>query len=346
MDKIGIIGTGLIGTSLGLAIKKAGVKNVEIVGTDVDRAHSNQAHKMGAVDQVSGNMAAVAEDAEMIVIATPVTAMKLVLQVIGPRLKEGCLVTDTGSSKAAVFEWAREFLPRGVSFVGGNPIVRKDGSGPEAADASLFVDRPYCVIPAKEAQEESVRLLTDMIRAIGAKPYYMDLSEHDSFISAVTHLPLLLSVALIRSTSRSPSWDDIAKVASTQFSELTRLASGDPASHQGLFSGNCDGVVYWIDAFVHELNEIRQILEGDGDSREEAMDKVMDEAFTARARWVAGLVTPESQASQNRVKIPSPAESMSELFLGDNAARRRMFGWGPKRSANDGEKTQEKTQER
>ena len=338
MDKIAIIGTGLIGTSLGLAIKKAGIKDVEIVGTDLDRTHANQAQKMGALDSISGNMAGAAEDAEIVIIATPVTAMKMVLEVIGPRLKEGCLVTDTGGSKAPVIEWAGEFLPRGVSFVGGNPIVGKDSSGPKAADASLFVDRPYCVIPGKDAHEEAVRLLTDMIRAIGAKPYYMDLGEHDSFVSAVTHLPLLLSVALLRCTSRSPSWDDIAKVASTQFSELTRLASGDPASHQGVFSSNCESMVYWMDAFVQELQEIRQILEGDEGGREDAMGKVLDEAFTARARWAAGLVTAETQAALNRERIPSPMESMSEMFLGDNSARRRIFGWGAGRGKDDKDK--------
>ena len=330
MKKVAIIGTGLIGTSLGLAIKQALPKDVRIVGTDIERSHASKAQKVGAVDQVSGSLAGAVENAQMVVIATPVVAMKDIMEVVGSNLMEGCLVTDTGDSKTIVTEWAERYLPRNVSFVGGHPMVSKDGAGPDAADGSLFNDRPYCIIPGRGAQRDAVRLLTDIIKAIGAKPYFMDVGEHDSFVSAVTQLPVLLSVALVGCTSKSPSWDDIAKVASTRYRELSSLASGNPDAGRDLFYSDHEGLVHWIDAFIHELYEIRQILTTDPDGRQEALNKVFSQALDARARWMAGLVTPESQAASNMERIPSASEGLTSLFVGHSESRRRILGWGDK----------------
>ena len=331
MDKIAIIGTGLIGTSLGLAIKRAGIKSVEIVGTDIERAHASKAKKMGAIDQIAGNLARAPEDAEIVIIATPVLAIKDVMEIIAPRLKEGCLVTDTGGSKGVVLQWAEQYLPRSVSFVGGNPMVGKENTGPDAADGALFRDCAYCVVPSGRARQDAVRLLTDMIREIGAKPYFIDVGEHDSFVSAVSHLPALLSAALLGCTSKSPSWDDIAKLASFEYKNLTSLSTGDPVTHRDITLSSSQELVYWIDAFIQELYEVRQILVSDGDGKQEALEKVFSQAFDARVRLIAGLVTPASQAATNRERIPSATEGLTTFMMGDSEARRRVFGWGGRR---------------
>ena len=281
---------------------------------------------MGAVDQVTWSLVGAVEDAQVVIIATPTMAVKEVMEIIGPRLTEGCLVTDTGGPKGVVIEWAERYLPQNVNFVGGHPVVGKEGSGPETADGSLFQNRPYGVIPGKRAERSAVRLLTDMIQSIGAKSYFMDPGEHDSFMCAVSHLPLLLSVALVGCTSKSPSWDDIAKMASLQYRDLTRLASDNPASSRDIVLSNDQGMVYWIDALIQELYEIRQILAGGEEGRMEALDKVFSQAFDARAMWIAGAVTPASPAAVNRDRLPSAMEGMGNFFMGDSEARRRVFG--------------------
>ena len=331
MDKIAIIGMGLVGTSLGLAIKRSGIKDIQIVGTDIERGHASSAQKMGAIDQVRRSLASATEDAKIVIIATPVMAMKDVMEIIAPRLREGCLVTDTGSSKGVVMEWAEQYLPPSVSFVGGHPMVGKGSTGPNAADGSLFQNRPYCVIPGRRARQDAVRLLTDMIRSIGARPYFIDLAEHDSFVSAVSHLPILLSVALVSCTSKSPSWADIAQIASTQYEDLTLLASGDPITSRDILFSNNQSIVPWIDAFIQELYEMRRILVSDEDGKLEALEKVFSQAVEARSRWLAGVVTPDAEAAANRQRIPSSTERMGDLFLGDSEARRRIFGWGNRR---------------
>ncbi len=334
MDKIAIIGTGYIGTSLGLAIKQVGLKNVEIVGTDLDRGRASNAKKLGAIDQVVGNLRSAAENAEIVIIATPLMAIKDVMEVIGPRLMEGCLVTDTAGTKSIVMEWAEEYLPEGATFVGGNPMVGREVGNSDEPNASIFRNRPYCVIPQKGARQDRVRLLTDMIQQIRAKPYYIALEEHDSFASVVNDLPLLMSVALVGCTSKSPSWDDIAQIASAQYGNLTSLASGDPSTAKGVFAGDNTSIIYWIDAFIKELYDIRQILANDEDSKLENLGRIFDSAFHQRDRWLAGLVTAASQAAVNRERIPTPMEHMAGMFFGDQQARRRLFGQG-KRDGDD-----------
>ena len=332
MDKIAIIGTGLVGTSMGLAMKQAGTRGAQIVGVDKERERPPKAQRMGAIDETVASLRSAVEDAKIVIIATPVGAMKEVMEIIAPHLKEGCLVTDTGGSKGIVMELAEEHLPRSASFVGGNPLVSKAGSGPEAADGSLFRGRAYCIIPARTARREAVRELTDMVRTIGAKPHFIDVMEHDSFVSAVSQLPILLSVALVGCTSKSPSWDDIAQIASAQYGDSTRLASGDPIAQRDVFSSDNPGLVYWIDAFIQELHEIRKIIVDDSGGKPKALEKIFDQAWQARNRWQAGAVSPESQAAANRVRIPSASEGMVELFTGDTETRRRLFGgWGSRR---------------
>ena len=338
MGKIGIIGTGLIGTSLGLALKRAGIRDAQIVGTDRDRGRANKAHSMGAIDHVEGRLAGAAEDADIVFIATPVMAMKEILEIIGPRLKEDCLVTDTGGAKGVVMEWAEQYLPRSVSFVGGHPMVAKGASGPEAAEATLFTDRTYCLIPSVRSRQDGVKLLTSIIQAIGAKPYFIDVAEHDSFVSAVSHLPLLLSVALVGCTSKSPSWGDIAAIASTPYKESTSQASGDPVTSRDIFASNNDGVVHWIDSFIQELYEIRQILASDEDGKLDALDKVFTQAIEARNRWLAGAVTPGSLNIVDSELLASTKQSWTDLFVGSSQARHRLFGPGGLRDKNPRDK--------
>jgi len=328
MTKLTIIGTGMIGTSLGLAIKKAGYKDLEIVGTDRDRGNSNKAQSMGALDRTSGNLMDAVEGAMVVIIATPLMAMKGVMEIIGQGLEEGCLVTDTGRAKGVVMEWAAEFLPKHASFVGGDPIVLQRGSGPEAADASLFEGRPYCVIPGPHARQDAVRGLVDFVQGIGAIDHFMEVEEHDSFAGAVHNLPLLLSAALVGCTSKSPSWDDIAQVASSSFGEMTRMVEADIKVNRDTIFCNETGTVAWIDAFIRELYEIRQTLTADSEKKLEDIDEIFARASDVRGKWLAGTVMTESRAALERAKIAPSGGGIMNIFTGDKEARNRVFGWG------------------
>lgn len=261
--RITIIGLGLIGGSLGLAMKAADLSGAEIVGHDRARDVANKARKMGAIDRAEHNLPRAVEQAGMVVIATPVLAVREVMQQIAPDLPDGCVVTDTGSTKERIMEWADELLPQSVSFIGGHPMAGKDAQGIDNAEAGLFRDRAYCLCPAVNAHEDAVRAVAGLATLVGAEPLYLHPKEHDQYAAAVSHLPLLLSTALFSLLRDSPAWNDLAPMASSGFRDVTRLASGDPRMSHDIFLTNRDAAVHWLDRMVEELQRYRGLLQGD-----------------------------------------------------------------------------------
>src|SRR5690606_37793076 len=120
---------------------------------------------------------------------------------------EGAVVTDTCSTKADILRWAAEFLPEYVSFVGGHPMAGREKSGPKAASAALFKDASWAITPSARADESAVNTVQGMVETLGAVPLYIDAGEHDTYAAAVSHVPILLSVALFRMVRDSKGWE-------------------------------------------------------------------------------------------------------------------------------------------
>ena len=323
MTKIAIVGTGLIGTSLALAIKDSNL-NVDVVGTDYDNGARSGAQKSGAFKSVETRPANAVRGADIVVFATPVMAMREMMEVTATEFQEGCVVTDVGSSKKVVLEWAEEVLPRTVSFVGGHPMAGREKSGPENADGAMFKGKAYCIIPSPNAQRAAVSSVTTMAEAIGAKPFFIGVDEHDSFVAAASHLPFMMSVALMGCTSKSANWDDIGQLASSGFGDLSRLASGDPVMHRDICVTNPEPIVAWMDAYIRELYDLRNLLAGEDGPDPDAVHQVFVDAMEARARWQAGIFTTRESSPE----IPSFSDSMSEIFIGSKGveAQKRFFG--------------------
>jgi prephenate dehydrogenase len=224
--RITIVGTGLIGASLGLALKKA-KQGYEIVGHDKSTAAANQAKKLGAVDKTEWNLINAVEGAGLVILALPVNAIKPTLEAIAPYLGEGVVVTDTASTKQVVLDWAKAILPAGVNFVGGHPLVSSDVTGAEAASAGLFTGATYCLIPGAGARPEAVQLLVGLASTIGAEPFFPDATEHDNFQAVVAGLPLLLAAALMDMAESSPANREIRKMAGPDFRKATAPADAD-----------------------------------------------------------------------------------------------------------------------
>lgn len=328
MATIAIIGTGLIGTSLALALKQAQIKNLELVGTDLEPTARSGAQKSHAFHRIETRLRTTVRDADIVVLATPIMAMQDLFETIAPDLPEGCVVTDVGSSKKVVLGWAEQYLPKGVEFVGGHPMAGKETSGPQEAEANLFQGKAYCIVPGTGAGEQAVSEITTLAEAVGARPFFIGVEEHDSFVAAASHLPFLLSVALMGCTSKSANWEDIAQLASTGYRDLTRLASGDHIMHRDICVTNPEPIVAWIDAFISELYEVRKLLDnGDGPVSED-VGLFFEQASDARARWTAGLVTPMARQRAAASEIPSFSENMGQMFLGRKGMewQKRFFG--------------------
>lgn len=310
MDRIVIIGMGLIGGSLGLALRAAKLKNVEVVGSDFDRGVLNDAKRLGAVDATEPNPMKAVANASMVVIATPILAFPEVLDVIGPHLPEGCVVTDVGSTKGQVMRWAAEKLPSHVSFVGGHPMAGKEVAGINAAEGDLFRGARYCVVPAPNATKQAVELVVGMASQAGAIPFFADADEHDMLVAGISHLPLVLSAALVRATTASPAWSEMALLASSGYRDSTRLAATDPALTRGIGMTNQAALLRWIDGAAQSLAELRALLAENPDSFLEAMDKARD----SRLLWAADRAGTLKDAKAS--DIPSTGEMMTDLFVG------------------------------
>ena len=327
MAKITIVGTGLIGTSLALALRQSDLRNLELVGTDYDGAARSGAQKRSAFDKVEGRLHPAVEGADIVVLATPVMAMKDLMETIGPSLSDSAVLTDVGSSKRTVIQWASEALPDHSQFVGGHPMAGRETPGPAHATADLFAGKPYCIVPDANAREQAVSTVTTMAEAIGAKPFFISADEHDSFVAAVSHLPFMMSVALMQTVSKSANWDDIAQLASSGFRDLSRLASGDTVMHRDISITNNEPIVNWIDSFIRELYEIRNVLKDETGPDPAAVEEIFESAHEERARWLSGSVTPGSRSQRQAPEIPTFSESMGQMFMGSKLleAQRRMF---------------------
>ena len=327
MTTIAIVGTGMIGTSLALAIKNSDLK-VDVVGSDYDSSARSGAKKSGGFKKVEARLANAVRGADVVVFATPVMAMREMMEAVASDFEDDCVVTDVGSSKRAVLQWAEEVLPKTVSFVGGHPMAGKEKTGPENADGTMFKGKPYCIIPSPTAGRTAVSSVTTLAEAIGAKPFFIGVDEHDSFVAAVSHLPFMMSVALMGCTSKSANWDDIAQLASSGFDDLSRLASGDPVMHRDICMTNPEPIVAWMDAYINELYYLRNLLTAEDGPDPAAVQQVFVEAMDARARWQAGIFTNLDRVSGPATEIPSFSESMGEMFMGRRAmsAQKKFFG--------------------
>ena len=281
--RIAIIGLGLIGGSLGLALRKADA-GFEVVGFARRPEVASRAFELGAVDRTELSLLSAVKGADLVIISTPAMAMKGILAEMGVGLRQGSIVTDTASTKARVLDWAKQTLPPSVSFIGGHPMAGKEASGVEAADGDLFRGCNYLLIAGSGASEEARDRVAAMVRQIGANPLFMDASEHDSLVAGISHLPLLISVALVAVTTKSPLWPKMATLAASGFRDLSRLASGDPLMSRDICLTNREPIIKWIDDYIEELRALRYLISegGEIDGLEEAFIQVRKE----RERWL------------------------------------------------------------
>ena len=329
MAQVTVIGTGLIGTSLGLALRASSLRNLTVVGTDAEHSARSGAQRKNAFDRMENRLGNAIEEADIIVLATPVLAMRDLMEGMAPYIPEGCVVTDVGSTKTQVLQWADELLPDTVDFVGGHPMAGRETPGPENADGTLFSGKPYCVIPSPRASQRAVGEITTLAEAVGGVPYFIGVDEHDSFVAAVSHLPFVLSTALVGCTSKSANWSDIGQLASSGYRDITRLASGDVIMHRDILLSNAEPIVAWIDAFIRELYEYRKLLDTEGEPPDtQAVETLFEDARIARAKWLAGEVNPKAREMESSPDYPSFGQSMGQMFMGSwgERAMRRMMG--------------------
>ncbi|MEA1940433.1 MAG: prephenate dehydrogenase [Candidatus Caldatribacteriota bacterium] len=268
--KITIIGVGLIGGSLGMAIK-AGCMNSRIVGIDKSKT-IEKAIASGAIDQGTDNLLEGIKNADLIIIATPIGTILKILSKIAPYLKKKCLVTDTGSTKTKIMEEANRILPSYVDFIGGHPMAGSEKFGIDAAKVDLFKNKPYILIPRNKLNQKALEKMYGIVNMIGAYTLKLDAKEHDRITAAVSHLPQLIAISMVNlsgSLAEKENNENFFKASGSAFYDMTRIASSSFEIWKDIYTTNNEIIVEMIDKFKKHLDKIEDKLKNDPDNLKE-----------------------------------------------------------------------------
>ncbi|OZB76094.1 MAG: prephenate dehydrogenase [Halothiobacillus sp. 14-55-98] len=262
INRLALIGLGLIGGSLSLALKERGLVG-EVVGYSRQLQTRLRARELGLIDRPVDSAAEAVRGADVVFIATPVQAMASVFAEIAPELDPGALITDGGSVKGNVVAAAKLSLSPAQwgQFVPGHPIAGTERSGPDAAFATLFVDHRVILTPISENAPEMVTRAVDLWQSVGAIVEQMDVQHHDHVLAATSHLPHLAAFGLVSALSRLEERYEVFRYAAGGFRDFSRIASSDPQMWRDICGANRDELLPMLDHYLVELHRLRQLIE-------------------------------------------------------------------------------------
>lgn len=253
--KVAIIGIGLIGGSIGLAIKHQFKDEVQVWGLDSKSETLDIAVQRGAVDHSTHDYETAVKDADVIFLSTPVLQIVPMIEKILPFLKPGAILTDTGSTKQYIWERLRKILPGNIYYVAGHPMAGKEYSGIVAADKNLFHNKCYVIVKDTGAPQEAITKVCRLLEGTGANITTMDIAQHDRCASVISHVPHVTAAALV--TLLNNSQNDIEanlKLAGGGFKDTTRIAS----SNADMWADIC---ISNPEAIINNLQELKQIID-------------------------------------------------------------------------------------
>lgn len=279
IERLAIIGVGLIGSSLSLALKQAGAVG-QVVGYGRNRRNLEKGIELGVIDRFEASTAECIADADVIVVAVPLGAMQPVFAELKSNIKKAAVITDVGSSKASVVAAAAAELgddfPR---FVPGHPIAGTEQSGVEAGFASLYQNRRVILTPLQQTAADAVEIVDQMWRHSGAILEYLSVEHHDKVLAATSHLPHMLAYALVHHLSHLNDHDEIFRYAAGGFRDFTRIASSDPVMWRDVCLSNGDALVVLIEQYQRELDRIAAAIR---DNNADELLKLFGRAKTER----------------------------------------------------------------
>lgn len=256
IDKLAIIGVGLIGSSLSLALRQS-----ESVGTVIgygrNRENLRKGVELGVLDTIADSIEQAVTDADVVVVAVPLGAMQAVFAEMKSALSPNCVVTDVGSSKGSVVKAARAELGELIKrFVPGHPIAGNERSGVEAGFATLYQNRRVILTPLEETDVDATALITAMWQDCGAQVETLDVAHHDKVLAATSHLPHMLAYTLVHHLSNLNDHEEIFRYAAGGFRDFTRIASSDPVMWRDVCLANGDALLDLIEQYQQELDQV------------------------------------------------------------------------------------------
>jgi cyclohexadieny/prephenate dehydrogenase len=267
VDRLAIIGLGLIGSSIARAARRYGAARV-IIGADGDVAVRARVEELAIVDEVAPTLAQAVEGADLVVLCVPVGAAGAVAQEIGPHLKRGAIVSDVGSVKSAVIAAIAPHLPAGVQLVPAHPVAGTEQSGPDAGFDSLFLHRWCILTPPEEAEAKAIALVQAFWEALGSNVEIMTPVHHDLVLAITSHVPHLIAYNIVGTVAEleEATRSEVLKFSAGGFRDFTRIAASDPTMWRDVFLHNKDAVLEMLGRFNEDLTALqRMIRRGDGE---------------------------------------------------------------------------------
>jgi len=265
-SRIAFVGFGLIGGSIAAALRDAG-STATISAWTPDGRGPDEGLRRGLISAAAPSLEAAVEDAELVILAGPPLAIATALAEEASALRTGlgrdATVTDVASTKGRIIELAEG---TSLNFVGGHPMAGREMSGVAGASGTLFVDRPWVVVPTRAAREVDVDRVAALAGATGARPIRMTAREHDAAVAAISHLPLVAAAALVEAVAMSEDgaadWPLARALAASGWSDMTRLARGDAEMGAGILDTNRTAVAARLRAYRDVIDGWIEALEG------------------------------------------------------------------------------------
>lgn len=283
-NKVAILGVGLLGGSLGHALKQRGLAR-QVVGLVRRRARVRECERLGAVDRATLDLAEAVRDAELIVLCTPLAQMRPLTEQLLPVLQPGAIVTDVGSVKAGVVRDLEPLVARaGGHFVGSHPLAGAEKTGVAWARPDLFEGAVCVVTPTRRTSADARRRLETLWRELGARVLSLSPQQHDALLARSSHLPHLLAAALAAMVldQRRPPTQSL--VCANGFRDTTRIASGSPEMWRDIALANRAHLRRALAEFIRQLERVQALLkEGDAD----ALERWFATAKARRDHWCA-----------------------------------------------------------
>ena len=291
-QKISIIGVGLLGGSIGLAVRRRKLAR-EVAGYVRRAASLKDCERAGAVDYATTDLLAAVSNADLIILCTPLAQMRSLTEQFLPALKRGAIVTDVGSVKAGVVRELDALLKKsGAHFIGSHPMAGGEKMGVLAAKADLFVNAACVITPSKKSNQAAAGRVEKFWKALGARTLRLDPAQHDLVVSRSSHLPHVAAAALagLVLDPRQPRAQ--AALCATGFRDTTRIASGSPEMWRDIVLANRKNVSQSMDAFIAELRQFQAVLKkSDG----VAVENFFATAKARRDKWCGKTASTSSE---------------------------------------------------
>ncbi|NLW56046.1 MAG: prephenate dehydrogenase [Firmicutes bacterium] len=259
--RISIIGLGLIGGSLGMALCRTN-QQLRVVGYDLSARTCQEALERRAVHEIAASLPAAVAEADLVILAVPVEKVRNVVEEAAPYLRPGTIVTDVASVKGILSHSIPAYLPAGVYYIGGHPMTGAEQSGIWAADPFLFQNAVYLLTPEADLPPDVATKLRTLISMIGGLPLLLKPEEHDLMVAVVSHLPHLTAAALVNVAARfEADYPGTLSLAAGGFRDTTRVALGSPELWRQIFSANRSALLKVVKELASELQEFYRQLE-------------------------------------------------------------------------------------